>query len=258
MKLHVIALTTALALPGLASAGTVNLSGWTSDEASGSGAANWQVQGAEQDSVLQTNNSRPSVFYESGSTAQGKSLAGQITVEQTYGDDDFIGFVLGFNDDELKSDFSDFWLIDWKQRDQGNAKAGLSLSHVDGATVFANELNFWEHTGVVNEVQRATTLGSTGWQNQTLYDFELIFTADLIEVKVNGQTELSYTSADNGGVQFADGSFGFYNYSQANVSYVGITEGVAPVPVSPVPLPASLPLVLAGLTAFGLVRRRKA
>ena len=53
---------------------------------------------------------------------------------------------------------------------------------------------------------------------------------------------------------FSDGSFGFYNYSQANVRYAGITEEVIPPTI---PLPATLPL-LAGAIAgvIGLRRRR--
>ena len=67
----------------------VDLSGWTDD-----GGGNWVLQ-AGNDSVLQTINGQPTVFYEAGSTAQGTALSGEITV-QTTGDDDFIGFVLGY------------------------------------------------------------------------------------------------------------------------------------------------------------------
>ena len=109
----------------------------------------------------------------------------------------------------------------------------------------------------MSEVQRAFgNFGSTGWDDNTEYGFELTFTSTLIEVEVDGTTELSYTSTDNGGNLFTDGAFGFYNYSQARVRYAGLTEEVLPPP-NPIPLPASLPLLLAGIGGLSFLRRRK-
>lgn len=251
MKRFIAAAAFAIALPTASLAATVDLSGWTAEEGNGSPAANWTVQGTNSDSVFQSQNSRPSIFFNPGSNDQGQALKGQITVETT-GDDDFIGFVLGYNTGEFDSSTADFWLIDWKQGDQpfyGNigsaGSAGLALSHVTGNVGAAPESDFWNHLGTVNEVARATNLGSTGWADKTTYDFELVFTSSLIEVFVNGQKEISYAGS------FTDGSFGFYNYSQNAVRYAGITEEAV------VPLPASLPLLLAGLGIFGVMRRRK-
>lgn len=250
------------ALSVQASTVSVNLTGWAAEEANGSPAANWSVQGADTDSVFQSVNSRPSVFYKPGDNARGTALAGTITVETT-SDDDFIGFVLGIDTGEMRSANADFWLVDWKQSNQnfyGNAgsagAAGLALSRVSGDTLNAAESDFWNHTGPITEVARGTNLGSTGWADNTEYSFELTFTSTLIEVFVNDVLEISYTQADNGGNIFTDGSFGFYNYSQTNVRYAGITEENLPDP-EVVPLPAGLPLLLAGLGAFGIMNRRK-
>nr|WP_309504050.1 VPLPA-CTERM sorting domain-containing protein [uncultured Roseovarius sp.] len=240
-------------LPAAAMAAPVDLSGWGENGFQGNnGAGTWNVQ-AGNDSVLQTINGRPTVFFESGSNAQGTSLSGSIEVKTT-GDDDFVGFVLGYQDAELNSASADFWLIDWKQGNQDVADAGLSLSHVIGDVSAAPQNDFWEHTGVVDEVLRGSTLSSTGWADNQAYTFDLIFTPTLIQVKVDGVTELSYTSIDHGSA-FTDGAFGFYNYSQSTVEYAGITSAV--VPPSPVPLPATLPLLMAGFGALGLMRRRR-
>ncbi len=47
---------------------------------------------------------------------------------------------------------------------------------------------------------------SAGWNDNQEYIFDIVFTSSLIQVKVDGQTELSYTG------NFTDGSFGFYNF----------------------------------------------
>ena len=183
----------------------VDLTGWVSE-----GSGNWTVA-ADNNSVFQSQNGQPTVFFESGTTSQGQALSGQITVETT-GDDDFIGFVLGYSTGELSS--GDFWLIDWKQGDQGTALVGLSLSYVGTGAIGSD---FWSHSAPVNELQRASNLGSTGWADNTTYDFDLVFTSSLIQVYVDDVLEINYSGV------FSDGAFGFYNYSQGSVRYAGLT-----------------------------------
>lgn len=244
--------------PVAASAASVDLSGWEEDGFQGNdGAGTWVVQPGN-DSVLQTINGNPTVFFEAGTNAQGTSLSGEITVETT-GDDDYIGFVLGYQDNEFNSTNADFWLIDWKQLDQsfggGFAQEGLSLSHVSGDIANAGSVwtTVWDHGDPVTEVARATNLGSTGWNDNQTYLFEITFTESLIEVLVDGVLEISYAGS------FTDGAFGFYNFSQDPVRYAGIVQDVLPPPDDdtppPVPLPASLPLLVAGLGVLGFARR---
>jgi len=229
----------------------VDLTGWTSD-----GGGNWVVQ-AGNDSVLQTVNGQPTVFYEPGANAQGTALSGEITV-QTTGDDDFVGFVLGYQAGEDSSASADYWLVDWKQGDQSGALDGLALSHVTDATGPANP-DFWQHTGGVDEVARASNLGSTGWADNTTYSFDLVFTADLIQVYVDGVLELDVSAAAAGVASYSDGAFGFYNYSQDNVLYAGITEDddIIIEPPSGVPEPETLALFTLGLTGLMLRRRKR-
>lgn len=235
----------ALLLSGSAMADSVDLSSWSSE-----GGGNWQLQ-AGNDSVKQTvNTPTPAVFY-NNQDSQGLALSGEIEV-QTTGDDDFMGFVLGYNSGDLGSASSDYILIDWKQGNQtynpfgGNATKGLSISRVEGAL---SSTDAWIHSGNLTELQRATNLGNTGWADNTTYTFDLIFTSSLIEVFVDGTKELSISG------MFNNGSFGFYNFSQSNVLYAGITQATAPA----VPVPAALFLFAPALLGFmGLRRKAKA
>lgn len=243
-----------MVLTAQAQAAPVNLSGWLAE-----GNGNWVLQGGNN-SVLQTLNNNPTVFY-NNADSQGMSLSGQITV-QSSGDDDFIGFVLGYQAGGVTagSGAQDFLLVDWKQSDQGGffggtAQAGLAISHVTAP--LQESAGAWLHDSSdgVTELQRATNLGSTGWADNTTYDFKIAFTAALVEIFVNGTKELSVASSLIGSA-FANGSFGFYNYSQANVLYAGITEDVLP-PVSAVPVPAALPLLASGMAGLGFIGWRR-
>ncbi len=230
-----------LSLAASANAGNVDLSSWTAE-----GSGNWSLQPGNNAVKQLVNTSAPTVFH-NNVNSQGQNLAGEITV-QTTGDDDFIGFVLGYNAGDLSNASSDYLLIDWKQNNQGafggTALAGLSISRV--TDVLPNGAGAWLHSNAhgVEELQRATTLGSTGWLDNTTYTFDLTFTSSLVEVFVNDVKELSISGS------FNDGAFGFYNYSQSNVLYAGLD-------VSPVPEPETYAMLLAGLGLIGFVARRR-
>ena len=238
---------TSLMLASISSyAAPVDLSTWQEE-----GAGNWTLA-VDNNSVFQSlNTTTPAVFY-NNTNSQGLALSGQITVEESRGDDDFIGFVLGYDTGDATNASANYLLIDWKQADQSLSgsvfgTAGLAISEVSGIFDF-NE--FWSHSGVVNELQRGTNLGSTGWADNTTYDFDLIFNATNVQVQVNGVTELNISGT------FTNGSFGFYNMSQASVRYAGIEQVIAPPPPNGIPSPSALLLMGIGLLSLRATRRK--
>lgn len=236
----------------------VDLSGWTAE---GYGSSfNWVLQPGNN-AVLQTVNGNPTVFYSAGN-AQGRALSGTIKVNTT-SDDDFVGFVLGYKPGNLQAASTDFLLIDWKQRTQSNTgclgTAGLSISRATAG--LGGNSGAWCHQGFgVTELQRAATLGSTGWSDLVEYSFDLEFTASNVKVFVNDVLELDVDGS------FANGAFGFYNFSQAQVLYAGIEETILPPPPPPpgggggigvIPEPATWAMMIAGFGLVGAAARRR-
>ena len=235
----------------------VDLSSWTDE-----GAGSWSLRNGDN-AVEQNDNGDATVFF-NGVDAQGTQLRGTIEVlgNQTT-DDDFFGFVLGYQSGELFTNTADYFLIDWKKADQtlrsgAEGLAGLAISRVTGeiGTTSGGFDDAWAHENVVAEIQRGTTLGRTGWEEDVVYDFDLTFQTDLIEVFVDGAKELSITPADVVGLSsFGNGSLGFYNLSQDDVLYAGLTE--QEISMSAIPVPAALPLALAAFGALGFMGRRR-
>lgn len=233
----IVAASCVLSAPAYADA-PVDLSTWTVE-----GTGTWNVQPGNN-SVIQTVNGNPTVFY-SDFNSFGNQLSGTIRVNTT-SDDDFIGFVVGFNPGDLTSATSNFLLIDWKQGTQRSfgcsANAGLAVSSV--SLGLGNNAGAWCHQGFgVTELARGATLGNIGWADNTLYKFDIEYTPTNMKVFVDSVLQFDLNGS------FSDGRFGFYNYSQASVEYAGITTRVLP-PAGAVPEPTTWAMMLLG---FGFV-----
>ena len=229
------AFAVALGFTSVAQAADVNLSGWTEETyptVTGFSDPIWVLEGGNL-AVKQTVNAQPTMFF-SDFNAQGSTIEGVIEV-QTTGDNDYIGFALGFEAGDASDTGADYLLVDWKQGFQtfnfnnaqscpagGDALEGLAVSRVTGIPT-ADE--FWQHNdagcntdGGVEELQRGDTLGATGWADNTPVTFKFQFTATNLKVFVDGTLEL-----DVDGV-FPDGRIAFYNFSQPNVRYSAFTQ----------------------------------
>ena len=231
----------------------VDLNTWTQEGQLNQ--STWNVT-ADGSSVLQTVNGGVGLFV-SPNEFFNTTVEGSFGVE-TSGDDDFIGFVFGLKsplgattapDDRIV----DFLLFDWKQGAQSGAPEGFNLTYARGEhRGTSSDVNHELWDKVSNQSIDVTVLDSvtgagTGWQDNTAYNFSLLYTADHIKIDVaggqfnTGQTifDLRFQDLDtdtaamfeNG--QFESGRFGFYNYSQSTVRYESFTQTEAVLATNP-------------------------
>ncbi|MEQ1566220.1 MAG: hypothetical protein ABMA64_11330 [Myxococcota bacterium] len=137
----------------------------------------------------------------------------EVEVEvETSEDDDFVGFVFGYEPGDATSGGADFLLVSWKQATQsigqygGSASEGLSVSRVTGQ---AEAGDLWTHTGPVDELQRSNDYAFDGWNDNTPYTFRFVYSASDLDVYVDGDLQLSI-----GGVFPTGGKFGLFAFSQ--------------------------------------------
>lgn len=239
-----LGLSLAAAVSVSAQAGPVDLNTWVDEPA---GAGNW-TPGGGGTFVDQSINGSPT-FFRGNLSALNQTLTSKIEVRTT-GDDDYIGFAIGFDAGDATSASADYLLLDWKQGNQSGAAAGLSVSRVTGLRT--NDNDFWQHINSVEELERATNLGSTGWVDNTEYEFTINFTANSLQVLVDGIEEFNFlASAVGDGSAFNGGNFAFYNYSQSTVRYSAVTQDFFSVPE-----PGTIAVLGLGLIGFGVARRR--
>ncbi|MEO5698241.1 MAG: PEP-CTERM sorting domain-containing protein [Burkholderiaceae bacterium] len=234
----------------------VDLAAWSKQGPAANG--NWTVAPGGG-SVTQSINGDPT-FFVGPTSFVDTVLRGKIRVNGS-GDDDFIGFVMGYNAPIGTGNDMDFVLLDWKQSNQNFggvlASEGFALSRVNG-TITNYLPGFWGHNDSAGFDNLATNFsGTLGWADNVEYSFEILYQSDRVRVDVTGGAFASATTVLDVAGSFPAGRFGFYNYSQANVTYSGFTLEELPPPVVAIPEPASYAMLALGLTAVGWAARRR-
>ena len=188
-----------------------DLTPWTSE-----GDGNW-IRENNNATVRQTINGNATVFY-SDYTAFGKKLSGTIQVLSGAGDDDFIGFVVGFQPGGITGSTTNYLLIDWKKGPQDGALPGFAVSKVTRG--LPSNAASWQHNPAagVTELARGSTLGSVGWVEGRTYTFDIEYSETNLRILVDGIEQVNIYGI------FPDGRFGFYNNSQGGVVYAGVAS----------------------------------
>jgi hypothetical protein len=264
VKAHSFIAASLVAIPWLASAQSVvpvDLRSWAELGPPANG--NWTVN-ADGSSVTQSINGDPTFFVGTESFID-TVLRGSIRVA-TSGDDDYMGFVMGYQSPNGTGNDMNYVLLDWKQNTQNfggvTAQEGFSLNRVNG-TITDYLPGFWGHADSASFDVLATNFSTTnGWQDNTTYDFAITYQSNRVSVSLSGGVFTTPTTVLDVAGEFGAGRFGFYNYSQANVVYNGFTLQAAPPtdgppPVPAIPEPSTYALMFAGLAAVAMAARRR-
>lgn len=230
----------------------IDLSSWTvvQYELFSQPNASWTLSNGNT-TATQSVNADASILL-GGFDITGQEIEGSWKVN-TSSDDDFMGFVFGFQNR------GQYYLFDWKQLDQpdalGFADAGMSLKVVNKpAGTDPTGFDLWPTAGSADvDVLLHNTIA---WVDFVDYDFRLNFTPGLFEIEVSqmGTVLEHWIVADT---TYTSGRFGFYNYSQGPVIYNGFTQDLDPDPIpTAVPEPGTLLLIGAGLAGFARSRRK--
>ena len=198
----------------------IDLGTWIEEGDTNNG--NWVVTGGGS-TVNQTINGDPT-FYVSPDSFINVIITGDIQVA-TAGDNDWVGFVFGYNDpDTISPNNHDFYLFDWKQGDQNFqgffGAEGYALTRINGPVTNLPEA--FSSKGGPYATPLATQYGAgEGWNDLQTYSFALTYTNTRTVVAIDNDTIFDIYGC------FPPGRFGFYNYSQSNVNYSNFSYRVA-------------------------------
>ncbi|MDM8554846.1 PEP-CTERM sorting domain-containing protein [Desulfococcaceae bacterium HSG7] len=245
---------------GLANASPIDLSTWHVQQYPDPGIhplGKWELSD-NNETVTQTVNADPAMYL-NGIDQTSYSMDGSWKVNAAppggFVDDDFIGFVFGYQD------AGNFYMMDWKRYGQtggssyvnlGTALEGFSIKKISAGSVSDLQArDFWHSEGTDNSSILASDFSDiNGWNFDTLYDFHLDFTPGEFSIAVSANdTEIWNVTVNDS--SFTSGQFGFYNFSQPLVEYSGFEQ--TPIVT---PEPASMLLLLSGLVGLGILRSK--
>jgi len=177
----------------------------------GDASSNWTVDPSGL-SVYQSVNS-PASFFVSDQEFINVRFSGQYSVAND-GDDDFIGFVVGYQTPLNGNNTWDFMLLAQKRDVYGgtNTPCDNFFGTVNGS---AGQINLVNYTATAPSQLITHTCDNLfpGWAYNTVYNFTCLYTSSLIVITINGDTLVNQQGC------FDAGRFGFYNNSQSRVTY---------------------------------------
>ena len=219
-------------------AGPVDLTKWTALmyrlPVGGQSYARWVLSDDKQ-SAMQTINGDPTIYL-SDRVLDRTRIAGTWQVE-TGRDDDLIGFVFGYRNP------GQFYLFDWKGAEQADSTAGLAKQGMSVKVVSIpytgpvsgkfepgkpfEAKDVWHTEGTPGRVRLLHHEPTEGWQRDRPYTFELEFRPGRFRIVVRDAGRVIYDKTHRD-TTYRTGRFGFYNYSQGDVTYKGFSTSVIP------------------------------
>ena len=142
----------------------------------------------------------------------------------TDSDDDFMGFVFGYQDQ------GHFYLFDWKKEDQQDrgtfAERGMTVKVVNSSTLPTNT-DLWSSSGTSNV--KILYHNTIPYEFRTDYRFFLDYQPGrfvILVTRVGSNQELARIEIEDD--TYLNGRFGFYNYSMGDIVYRGFTRRNVP------------------------------
>ncbi len=197
------------------------------------GNGNWTVS-ADGSTVYQSINGNPTFFISDFELTNSRF---EGTFSTSDGDDDFMGFVFAFNDldEDVVTLDQPFYLFQWKQNNQSSGERGFKLIKVINPVSY----DYWNAETDANATVLHTNL-SVGWVRNVQYYFSLSYKPEEGEMRVIVKPAADSLPEDyiydSGLIVDTDplgtGRVGFYNYSQAKVTYSGFSSSALLPPVA--------------------------
>ncbi|MDA8016718.1 MAG: carboxypeptidase regulatory-like domain-containing protein, partial [Thermoanaerobaculia bacterium] len=191
--------------------GLIDLQNWTVETFASTNLSppswNFSTDGTR---VHQTANNEASVVY-SDFPAHGPRIKGQMRFES---DDDYVGYVVGFEPGDTSNPDADYLLVTWKGKSEGNNPLGLRVYRIRGVPT-----NFWrlDLDGAAELLATASTLGGSKWTENKNYRVEIESTANHFRLWINDGLELDVAAPV--GDSLPSGRVGFYCHSQSSAKF---------------------------------------
>lgn len=208
--IYYLAITTSFASLAGEPPSPANLSLWSQIGNPSNGQWNVQPSG---NTVIQTINQTATGFV-SHESFEYQVFTGRIRVDA--GDDDFIGYIVGYASGQ-------FHVFHWKKNNQEGAIEGFHFFKVNGSLETINAC-LWNHAeapcaGISNVYHNH----GGGWQAGRDYTFQIEISPDRFIAKVDGAVIFDVNET------IAKGRFGFFNASQAGVTYGDVFQQNPPI-----------------------------
>lgn len=179
----------------------------------------WQLL-SSNDVICYSSDWKPSFFVNRDSLLNVR-ITGEMFMSASIGDDDFVGFVFGYKSPTIGTATNDnyFYLFDWKKVGQHApeeyggflAMEGFSLCRASGlipSDPISTHKYFWGHELGNNFIPLAEKYGNDlGWEYDTNYSFELVYTHKKIIIKIDDEEIFNIDGC------FHPGLFGLYTFS---------------------------------------------